>query len=640
MKLIVLVSGNGSNLQSLIDNNYNVVHVISNRADAYALSRARKAGIKTTTIQFDKNVDTRESYDSHLIYLINTKITRDKSSILIVCAGFMRILSKFFTDYYKNRIINLHPALPGMYPGKDAILQAFNNRKNINYTGIMCHYVDETLDAGKIIQTLKVPIKKNDSITDLKKRIQYFEKKVLMESINKVMDNDVSISFFRHGKVRDLYYVNDDKLLIAHSDRVSSFDRNLGNIPQKGHILAQMTSWWFNRTKDIIPNHLVGIKDAFILANKCEQIPIEFVVRGYITGNTKTSLWTHYKNGSRNYSGNILPEGLVQHQKLSEPILTPTTKGGIGIFADSTDDVPITMEDIVSKNILTQEQLDYIKSKCLELFNLGTEVSASRDLILVDTKYEFGFDKHGQITLIDEVHTYDSSRYWKLSTYDMHMENKTDPDKVDKDMVRDYVKKVVKDPYNSEIPVIPSEIINNVRKTYLDVYENLSGNTSTIFLPFSKVENVSELVPIYRDITNSRKVNIYVMCGSVADKSWAHKIINTVREYVPEATFIESYKSAHKNTREVMDFLDSHKYNFPNNKYINIYITIAGMSNALSGVVACNVNSPVFAIPPFADKVDMLTNINSTLQMPRKVPVMTVLHPINLAMAISRIVNL
>ena len=93
-----------------------------------------------------------------------------------------------------------------------------------------------------------------------------------MESINKVMDNDVSISFFRHGKVRDLYYVNDDKLLIAHSDRVSSFDRNLGNIPQKGHILAQMTSWWFNRTKDIIPNHLVGIKDAFILANKCEQI--------------------------------------------------------------------------------------------------------------------------------------------------------------------------------------------------------------------------------------------------------------------------------------------------------------------------------------------------------------------------------
>ena len=137
---------------------------------------------------------------------------------------------------------------------------------------------------------------------------------------------------------------------------------------------------------------------------------IEFVVREFITGSTKTSIWTHYNNGSRNYCGNVLPDGLVKNQRLDTPLLTPTTKGGIGIFSDTTDDVPITPAEIVEKGVITEEQLTYIRDTCFKLFALGQRVAEKRGLLLVDTKYEFGFDDNGVITLIDEVHACDSSR--------------------------------------------------------------------------------------------------------------------------------------------------------------------------------------------------------------------------------------
>ena len=178
MKLIVLVSGNGSNLQALIDNGYDIKLVISNKKNAYAIKRAEKAGIMVIINEYDKESDTRESFDSRLIYLINTFGFRNtESNFLIVCAGFMRILSKYFTDYFKNKIINLHPALPGMYPGVNAIERAYADRNSISHTGIMCHYVDETLDAGKVICTKKIQILKTDTLIDLKIEFNITKKK-------------------------------------------------------------------------------------------------------------------------------------------------------------------------------------------------------------------------------------------------------------------------------------------------------------------------------------------------------------------------------------------------------------------------------------------------------------------------------
>lgn len=225
MKLVVLVSGNGTNLQALIDNGYNISLVISNNAGVTALTRANRHGIPTTTLQYDSSVDTRETYDAKLINIINTRVGRRNTSFLIVCAGFMRILSKFFTDYYSRRIINLHPALPGAFPGTNAIEKAYSQRETLDKTGVMCHYVDHTLDAGEVITTIEVPIKKTDTLKDLKTRVQYFEKRALMAAIDKVSNE---ISFYRKGKVRDLYNVGSDRLLLAHSDRVSSFDREIG----------------------------------------------------------------------------------------------------------------------------------------------------------------------------------------------------------------------------------------------------------------------------------------------------------------------------------------------------------------------------------------------------------------------------
>ena len=641
MKLVLLVSGNGTNLQALIDNGYNISLVISNNAGVTALTRANRHGIPTTTLQYDPSVDTRETYDAKLINIINTRVGRRNTSFLIVCAGFMRILSKFFTDYYSRRIINLHPALPGAFPGANAIEKAYSQRETLDKTGVMCHYVDHTLDAGEVITTIEVPIKKTDTLKDLKTRVQYFEKRALMAAIDKLSNE---ISFYRKGKVRDLYNVGSDRLLLAHSDRVSSFDRDIGTIPGKGHILADMTTWWFNRTRDIVPNHLIGQHQQYILARRCTQIPIEFVVRGYITGSTKTSIWTHYKNGSRNYCGNELPEGLVKNQRLEVPLLTPTTKGGIGIFSDTTDDVPITPDEIVEKAVVTREQLDFLRETCFKLFELGQKVSAKRGLILVDTKYEFGFDEDGNITLIDEVHTCDSSRYWKLDTYEAAMASGSEPDKVDKDTLRDYIRSVVTDPYTSELPEIPDEIVDKMFNTYNWCYTTFSGDKTTRACRVSHTDLTAEsdsdkarLSQVVKVINQSRPLNVFVMCGSPTDAAWRDRIVGEIREYCPEANFHLIAKSAHKFTREVVEILDGHARDYPASQSRNVYVTIAGMSNALSGVVACNVAAPVFAIPPFKDQTDMMVNINSTLQMPSKVPVMTVLRPDNLAMSIQRL---
>ena len=266
------------------------------------------------------------------------------------------------------------------------------------------------------------------------------------------------------GKVRNIYDMGDDFLLMKTSDRVSSFDRHICTIDGKGELLNKMSQFWFNKTSHIIPNHLLSTKHEFTLVKRCKPIMIEFVVRGYITGSTSTSLWNHYKNGKREYCGLHLPDNLKKNQKLKNPIITPTTKGKV--------DKPISRKEIIN-DYLTEKQCDFIYEKAMELFCFGQKIAEKVGFILVDTKYEFGIDNNGNILLIDEVHTCDSSRYWIKDTYEERFQQNLEPEKLDKDCVRDWVKQRC-DPYKDDIPPIDPNIIKKVYDSYSYFYNKIS----------------------------------------------------------------------------------------------------------------------------------------------------------------------
>ncbi len=267
------------------------------------------------------------------------------------------------------------------------------------------------------------------------------------------------------GKVRNIYEHNDsNKLLIETTDRLSSFDRYICDLKGKGEILNLISVFMFNKTKHIIENHYISHNKNQIIVKKCVPFKIEVVVRAYITGNTTTSLWTHYDKGIRNYCGIIFPDNLKKNQKLNNPVITPTTK--------DIEDIPISKEDIVKKKYMTQEECDLIYEKSLELFKYGELIADKAGFILVDTKYEFGKDENNNIILIDELHTCDSSRYWFKNTYNDRFNNNLEPEKLDKDKIRDYVKSKC-DPYMDIIPKIPNELKNNTINIYNYFYNKI-----------------------------------------------------------------------------------------------------------------------------------------------------------------------
>ena len=272
------------------------------------------------------------------------------------------------------------------------------------------------------------------------------------------------------GKVRDQYDLG-VKIALITTDRQSAFDRVLASIPFKGQVLNLTSAWWFEQSKHIIPNQVIDVPDPNVtLAKKCDVFPIEFVVRGYITGSTSTSLWTVYNNGDREYCGNILPEGLKKNQKLDANMLTPTTK-------EVHHDRPIAPPEIVSEGWMTQKDWDYCSQKALELFSFGQQKAAEHGMILVDTKYEMGRDADGNILLIDEIHTPDSSRYWIAASYNERMAAGQEPQNIDKEFLRLWFVDNC-DPYNDEtLPEAPEELVVELSSRYIYLYETITGGT-------------------------------------------------------------------------------------------------------------------------------------------------------------------
>lgn len=270
------------------------------------------------------------------------------------------------------------------------------------------------------------------------------------------------------GKVRDIY-IAPDHITLVSTDRHSSFDRNIAYVPFKGEVLNQISLFYFDKTKDIIQNHVLSMPDPNVLvAKKCKVIPIECVVRGYITGVTSTSLWTHYKDGERDFGNFTLPQGLKKNQKLAEPVFTPTTKS-------DEHDRPITPAEIVSEGILTKEMTDELERIAKALFKRGQEIAMAKGLILVDTKYEFGLDENEKLTLIDEIHTPDSSRYWKAVSYNERFNADLEPEYFDKEFLRLWFKDNC-DPYKDTVlPKAPAELVAELSRRYIEIYETITG---------------------------------------------------------------------------------------------------------------------------------------------------------------------
>ena len=275
---------------------------------------------------------------------------------------------------------------------------------------------------------------------------------------------------YYRGKVRENYDLADGSRIIISTDRLSAFDRILTCIPYKGQVLTQTARYWFEKTKDICPNHVIAYPDPNVVVGKrLDILPVEIVVRGYLAGTTGTSILTLYKKGERQMYGITLPDGMRDNEKLPTPIITPTSKE-----FDGGHDEPLTPTEIVEKKLLIADQWETLSRYALALFARGQELAAERGLILVDTKYEFGTDENGTIILADEIHTPDSSRYWIADSYQASFEKGERPQSFDKDFVRAWVAERC-DPYVDEIPEIPQALVEETSRVYIKAYEAITG---------------------------------------------------------------------------------------------------------------------------------------------------------------------
>ena len=274
------------------------------------------------------------------------------------------------------------------------------------------------------------------------------------------------------GKVRDTYRLDDGRMIIIATDRQSAFDRSLASVPFKGEVLTQTARYWFEATKDICQNHVIEYPDPNVLVCKSlDMLPVEMVVRDYMTGSTNTSIWPMYENGAREMYGVTFPEGLKKNQKLPETILTPTTKAEQG-----EHDAPITPAEIVEQGLLTQALWDELAEKSLAVFARGRELAAERGLILVDTKFEFGLDENGKVCLADEILTPDSSRFWLADSYDAKMAAGENPEGLDKEFLRLWVTERC-DPYKDDIPEIPEDTLVEFSSRYIRLFETVTGQS-------------------------------------------------------------------------------------------------------------------------------------------------------------------
>ncbi|MBM4167124.1 MAG: hypothetical protein FJ218_09450, partial [Ignavibacteria bacterium] len=447
---------------------------------------------------------------------------------------------------------------------------------------------------------------------------------IIQKQLNKTLDSAfipelVTKKNYYRGKVRENYSLADKRLMIT-TDRISAFDYVLGTIPFKGQILNEIAAHFLEQTKSIVPNaHLASPDVNAFLVKEASPFKIEAIVRAYITG----SMARDYFDDGKKTKCSIPLAKYLKHNKrnelLKELLFTPTTK------ADTGHDEDISEDEIVKQKLVSVKQLKTIKEKSFALFRFGEQFAASRNLLLVDTKFEWGMDAKGNLMVIDEILTPDSSRYWYADSYEkLFKENKSQKE-LSKEFLRQQLIESGYDIHGNNAPILTEEMRINTSLRYIELYEQLLGKE---FIPST------EFSP--RRLCNNLKANriikgyfVALIAGSPADDEHCKKILSELNKRgIPNEYRI---CSAHKEPERLAKMLKEYDASIEP----LVYVTVAGRSNGLSGVTAANTKFPVIACPPYSDRFGG-ADIFSTLRMPSGVPVMTITEPENVGFAIQK----
>jgi phosphoribosylaminoimidazole-succinocarboxamide synthase len=415
------------------------------------------------------------------------------------------------------------------------------------------------------------------------------------------------------GKVRESYRLSTDQRMIVVTDRISCFDQILETtIPNKGAVLNQISNFWFEKTTDIIDNHLIEEIDPNVnIVCEASPIRVEMVVRGYVSG----SMWRRYQKGDRIFSGTEVKDGLSKNEKLPDPLLTPTTKEAV--------DREISPEEIISSGLIdanTYAQMAHVAS---ELFSRGTKLLSSLGIILVDTKYEFGLLK-GKLILIDEIHTPDSSRFWDADKYKISRET---VEQIDKEFVREWL--MANKEHGVYPRILPPEIVRETEKRYQTICKKITERVPLI--------STDPLKRIHDNLRHEGLIKdgfVALVMGSAKDLDHAKTLKQEIEKY---DIFCDlRVVSAHKNGERIQNICAEYNQAFEP----GAVIAIAGLSNGLGGALAANLTIPVFNNPPHKDLAALSTHLNSSLFMPTHTPVATVIHAQNAAEAALKSLNL
>jgi len=425
------------------------------------------------------------------------------------------------------------------------------------------------------------------------------------------------LAHLHSGKVRESFRLDEGHRLIVVSDRISCFDQVLKTpIPDKGAVLNGIAAYWFDATRSICPNHFQKMVDPSVsVVREAHPIKVEVVVRGFLTG----SAWRKYETGKRTFSGVTVPDGLSKNHRFPAPILTPTTK--------EESDREITPDEMIALKLATKKQWQEMSRVALSLFSFANEALAPRNLILVDTKYEFGLVE-GQLVLIDEIHTPDSSRFWYADSY---AHDPLSVRSLDKEFVREWLLDQEKST-GIRPDALPEDVIDEARRRYLEIFSVITGRSLA-----SSDQEVDVDHRIYTNLCRSDLIKdgcVALVMGSAADLPHAKKIAAVLEPYEVGVDF--RVVSAHKNGEQIVSF--AREYNHAVEPLC--VIAIAGRSNGLGGALAANLAVPVISCPPFRDHDDLQINLNSSIMMPSKVPAAVVVDPENAALAALRCLNL
>lgn len=425
--------------------------------------------------------------------------------------------------------------------------------------------------------------------------------------------NSPQLRKIHSGKVRESFGWGEDQRILVVTDRISAFDRVLDTpIPFKGAVLNSLSNWWFEQTASIVDNHFVRqLAPNVTLVREAAPIPVEMVVRGYLTG----SMWRRYVKGKRNFCGLKIQDGLSENYRFPIPIITPTTKEDV--------DREMSPTELIENGWTTKEHWERMEELALRLFQHGTQVLESRGLLLADTKYEFGV-VDGEVVLIDEVHTPDSSRMWPADRY---AEDPGSVVQLDKEFVRIWLREASAD---GVVPsALPQDIVEETSRRYCDLFERVTGKP----LPQSGLGKTG----IWSKLVDQQFIKdgyVAIVMGSKADQEHGAQLAKLLRPYGVAVDV--RVASAHKNGEDVAAL--AKEYN--DSVEPGAVIAVAGLSNGLGGALAANLSIPVINCPPFGDGTDMALNIHSSLMMPSNVPASTVLKPQNAALAALRALNL